>query len=137
MINSIQTRAIATSYGRRYTFVGATGCIVAEEGADGQVPDLDPERIRKQITGLLPKIPEKMRPEILAQAKKATPKDLYFLLSHVTEIRDRCQNKLVSVPKEQGKKKEKALAALKNVENMNELDGWESYVEDLKNADPQ
>lgn len=135
MISSIQARGITAEYGRRYSFVNVTGCIVADEqDGDGEMPQTNPKKITEQINKLLPLIPLKFRKQYADKASAS--KDTSVLEELYTEIANlklRCQKMLVRADNKGGLvEKQKVLDGLNKATEESHIVDWEAHVESLQ-----
>jgi len=130
-MNAIQSRGATIEYGRRYTFMNVTGCIVSDENGSAE-PKLDPEMARKHAALLIQFAPKGMQKELLEALKAAAGEDLEKVVHEAEVLKERCQMAIRNVDKRGGAEaKAKAVSSLAQVTNLDELAAWESYCEGL------
>ncbi len=133
MTNIIQARGATSEYGRRYTFMNVTGCIVAD-GTDTdwriQENKNGAEEIKKAITKTLPLIPVKMRNQYILQMGKAKlTEEFENVLKNVLAMKARCK-KLAEDATKKGLRDELA-TAWKSISTEDEIMDWEAKIESL------
>lgn len=133
MANKIQVRGITREYGRRYSFMDVTGCIVADEqDTDGVMPPQSVEAARKQVAVHLPYLPGGMRDEFKAKMEAGNAEELNTLAKNAAALRERCQKIVKTAEKKGGAEaKQKVMTGFKNVKNTDNLCDWEAYCEGL------
>ncbi len=131
LVNKIQTRGISTEYGRRYTYMNVTGCIVAEDDTDGQLPQEDISKIKSDINHMLTFIPKGLRAELVAEINKINPENAQGLFNKTKSIKDDCQKILKAAQAANNEKGKKIIAALPNIETGDELLDWLADSENL------
>ncbi len=141
MANAIQARGITAEYGRRYSFLNATGCIVADEESDpdGKLPEEKPEELKKQIANLLTFIPKSLHSAVAPNYEKSDIKELNFIFTDTQRVRTRCQNLLAATYKkaEQAKQgngnkaRQEMFERLAKIVNLDQLLDLEAFVENL------
>lgn len=133
MANKIQVRGITKEYGRRYSFMDVTGCIVADEqDTDGVLPPQNIGAARNRVALHLPYLPGGMRDEFKAQMEAGGVDELNELAKTATTLRARCQKILKLAEKKGGvEAKQKIMTGFKDVKKASDLMDWESYAEGL------
>lgn len=134
MISSIQARGITAEYGRRYSFLNVTGCIVADEqDTDGKLPETNTKKIIEQINALLPLIPLKFRESFASRISTEPKEKLGDLYNEAATLKLRCQKMLLAAEAKGGiKEKQKVLDGLKKATNETNLVDWEAHIEGLR-----
>jgi len=130
-MNAIQSRGATIEYGRRYTFMNVTGCIVSDEDGSAE-PKLAPEMARKHAALLIQFAPKGMQKELLDALKNTADDSLEEFVRTAEVLKERCQMAIRNVDKRRGAEaKAKAVSGLVQVTNLDELAAWESYCEGL------
>ena len=135
--NAIQSRGSTTEYGRRYTFMNITGCIIADEDSSGILPgenEEDIEKLKKETNASLSFIPGPLRDYYAGKINEAKKDEIQELHKIIIDLRGRCQ-KIIKTANYFGgeSEKKKILIGIKESKTMNEIVDWEVYVDDLRN----
>lgn len=132
LINEIQTRGVTSEYGRRYSFMNVTGCIVADEqDSDAVLSPPNSQAIKKTIAACLPFLPTGLRNEYIEKMESTDTDELTRVESEVAGLRKRCQALIATGAKKDDETKQRIIDGLKKIRDIDELIDWESYVEGL------
>jgi hypothetical protein len=128
MISLIQARGITSEYGRRYSFMNITGCLVADENSDGEIPEANTAKLKQVIAVKIQLVPIGLQKKFIAELAAVKDEKVSLLYDLVNDVRARVQSKLKAVTAD---KKQRALETANKINTLDELVLWEESVENL------